>query len=130
MFEELRHATGDALERVETDTRAALVGLMSDGTNRHRFLEDAGQVVAGGGAILVPWLPMPQEPVLKRVTVLNVYTEPSHRQRGLARRVMRFIINWCRDEGLACVQLHASDAGRPLYASLGFLATNEMRLAL
>ncbi len=86
--------------------------------------------MAGGGAILVPWLPMPQEPALRRVTVLNVYTEPSHRRRGLARRVMRFIIDWCRDEGFACVQLHASDAGRPLYISLGFLTTNEMRLAL
>lgn len=130
MFEEMRHASGDALERVESDTRAALIGLMSDGTYRHWFLEDAGQVVAGGGAVLVPWLPMPQEPALKRVTVLNVYTEPTHRQRGLARRVMHVIIDWCRDEGLACVQLHASDDGRPLYASLGFLATNEMRLAL
>lgn len=130
MFEEMRHASGDALERVETDTRAALVSLLSDGSYHHWFLEDAGQVVAGGGAILVPWLPMPQEPALKRVTVLNVYTEPAHRQRGHARHVMRFIIGWCRGEGLACVQLHSSDAGRPLYASLGFLATNEMRLAL
>lgn len=130
MFAELGHASGDGLARVESDTRAALAGLMADGTYRHWFLEDSGQVVAGGGAILVPWLPMPQEPALRRVTVLNVYTEPSHRQRGLARRVMQFIIDWCRDEGLACVQLHASPAGRPLYVSLGFLATNEMRLAL
>jgi GNAT superfamily N-acetyltransferase len=73
---------------------------------------------------------MPQEPALRRVTVLNVYTEPTHRRRGLARRVMRVIIDWCHAEGLASIQLHASDDGRPLYASLGFLATNEMRLAL
>jgi hypothetical protein len=30
--------------------------------------------------------------------------------------------------GLASLVLHASDAGRPLYERLGFVATNEMRL--
>mgnify|MGYP003548309000 CR=1 FL=1 len=36
----------------------------------------------------------------------------------------------CRESGVTAVSLHASDAGRPLYESLGFVATNEMRLSL
>ena len=130
MFDEMGLAAGAALERVERDTRVALAHAMIEGYYRHWFAEDAGQVVAGAGVILARWLPMPQEPALMRATVLNVYTEPSHRRRGIARRLMRTVIDWCRGEGLAIVQLHASEDGRPLYESLGFRPTNEMRLEL
>ena len=40
------------------------------------------------------------------------------------------MIDWCRKEGFSAVSLHACDAGRPLYASLGFQPTNEMTLRL
>jgi hypothetical protein len=41
---------------------------------------------------------------------------------------MTVLMDWCRAQGLKTVVLHASDAGRPLYASLGFRQTNEMRI--
>jgi GNAT superfamily N-acetyltransferase len=66
----------------------------------------------------------------RRAWVLNVYTEPDFRRRGLARRVMETIAAWCAAQGLSRVFLHASDAGRPLYESLGFEPTNEMKLGL
>jgi GNAT superfamily N-acetyltransferase len=60
--------------------------------------------------------------------VLNVYCEPPHRRRGLARALMDAILDWCRERSISRVSLHASDEGRPLYEGLGFTATNEMRL--
>jgi hypothetical protein len=39
-------------------------------------------------------------------------------------------IESCRERGLSAVLLHASDAGRPLYESMGFTPTSEMRLVL
>jgi len=59
-----------------------------------------------------------------------MYTEPEHRRRGLARRLMEAMIGWCREEGYASLFLHASDEGRALYAALGFSPTNEMRRRL
>jgi hypothetical protein len=38
------------------------------------------------------------------------------------------IVAWGRESGLGSLYLHASDEGRPLYRSLGFVPTNEMRL--
>ena len=49
-----------------------------------------------------------------------------HRQRGLARRLMQTMLDWCKQHQIANVVLHASDEGRPLYQSLGFVSTNEM----
>jgi hypothetical protein len=39
---------------------------------------------------------------------------------------MEAIHAWCRAEDITSVRLHASDDGRPLYESLGYVATNEM----
>jgi hypothetical protein len=41
---------------------------------------------------------------------------------------MLVAMEWCEREGVGAVILHASPEGRALYESLGFEATNEMRL--
>jgi len=66
----------------------------------------------------------------REALVINVYTEPESRKLGLARRLMEALIDWSREAGIERIALHASPYGRPLYDSLGFIATNEMRLML
>lgn len=91
---------------------------------------DDGRVVAGGGLIVHEWMAGPTTPDPRRAYIANVYTEPDHRRNGIARRIMEAIVDWCRAEGFRSVSLHASPFGRPLYESLGFEPTNEMRLHL
>jgi GNAT superfamily N-acetyltransferase len=62
--------------------------------------------------------------------VVNVYTEREWRRRGLGEMVMRAIIDWSKEHGVASLALHASDMGRPLYERLGFEPTNEMSYAI
>jgi GNAT superfamily N-acetyltransferase len=81
-----------------------------------------GKVVAGSGVMLHDRLGR------RRAYICNVYTEPEYRRQGLARQLVETAIAWCCAEGFTSIDLHASDAGRPLYASLGFEPTNEMRL--
>lgn len=89
-----------------------------------------GRVVSGGGIVISPWPSNPRDPYPRRVMILNMFTEPTFRRRGLARMLMQTMIAWCREQGYKTVALHASDEGRPLYESLGFQPTNEMRLHL
>jgi GNAT superfamily N-acetyltransferase len=70
----------------------------------------------------------PRNPDSRRAYIANIYTKPDYRSRGIARRIMNTILDWCRAEGVEGVALHASPFGRPLYESLGFEPTNEMRL--
>jgi GNAT superfamily N-acetyltransferase len=60
--------------------------------------------------------------------ILNVYTEPEFRRRGIARQIVVTILDWAQQRGLRTINLHASNEGRSLYEKLGFEATNEMRL--
>ncbi len=61
-------------------------------------------------------------------TIVNVFTEPEWRRRGVAALLLQRIIAWSREERLDRLVLHASSAGRALYEKMGFVATNEMRL--
>lgn len=93
-------------------------------------LSPQGQPVAGTGLWLMDWPPHMIGPGAPRANILNVWVEPEWRRRGLARRLIGIALDACRARGIRAVVLHASAEGRPLYESLGFAATNEMRLML
>lgn len=93
--------------------------------------EFEGEVIAGGGAWLRPLLPRPGTLYASiEAYVLNVYVEAEHRRGGVARTLMKTIIDWSREQKVARVVLHASREGRPLYEELGFELSNEYRLKL
>jgi len=100
--------------------------------NFNSFLAEteSGQVVSGGAVYIVPWPGNPTDRLQKRVFILNVFTEPEFRRRGIARAVVGAMVDWCRAQGFHAVRLLASDTGRPLYQSIGFFPTNEMKLEL
>jgi GNAT superfamily N-acetyltransferase len=89
-------------------------------------------IVAGAGVQRRTVLPRPDERdpahlVNEEALIVNVYTDPAWRRRGIAELLMRHILAWTHAEGITRVVLHASAAGRPMYERLGFVATNEMR---
>ena len=63
----------------------------------------------------------------RQAIVVNVYTEPEFRRRGVARRLMTTVLEWARSVRLDSLVLHAAPDGKPLYEALGFAQTNEMR---
>ena len=84
-----------------------------------------GEVAAGGGLIVIPWPPGPMTMDPRCGFIFNVYTHPLHRKRGLARRLMDAMHDWCRGEGIDRVVLNASVFGKPLYEAMGYVTTNE-----
>jgi GNAT superfamily N-acetyltransferase len=89
-----------------------------------------GRALAGAGLWLREICSGPRNLSGRVGYVMNVYTALEYRRRGLARRLMEAVVDWCRRNNYPTVLLHASDAGRPLYELLGFQPTNEMRLVL
>ncbi len=97
-------------------------------------LAGSGEVIAGAGLQLSAVLPHPDagrgEIILGlQGVVLNVYTEPAWRRRGLAALLMRYVLDWAKANGVKSLVLHASRDARLLYEKLGFVSTNEMRYA-
>jgi GNAT superfamily N-acetyltransferase len=92
-------------------------------------------IIAGAGVQLRRVLPHPVAEAGGEITIcdgrqgiiLNVFTEPEWRRRGIAALLMKTIIEWSREQRLDGLVLHASDEARALYERLGFISTNEMR---
>jgi GNAT superfamily N-acetyltransferase len=103
---------------------------LRDGRYLGWMVEQAGQVVAGGGMYLMDFPPHFRDPQPLRAYLLNFYVGPEARGRGVARGLLKTAIDEARRRGIRVVSLHASEAGRPLYERNGFAASNEMMLNL
>jgi GNAT superfamily N-acetyltransferase len=130
MCEDMNYTDADALSRMVTVTADYLTKAIPEGSFRSWLACDNGRVVAGGAVVISSWPAHAYDLECRRATILNVYTEPEYRRRGIARQIMETMVAWCKQEGFARVSLHASEYGRPLYESLGFEDSNEMRLNL
>ena len=84
-----------------------------------------GDVVAGGGLLIIPWPPGPMTMDPRCGFIFNVYTLPAHRQQGLARRLMEAMHDHCRAEGIERVVLNASVFGKPLYDAMGYVVSDQ-----
>jgi GNAT superfamily N-acetyltransferase len=131
MYEDVGERDGAALSAMAASTETYLRQAIPEGSFRAWLAETRDARVVGGGAVqIVPWPTRPGYARPRRAWILNVYTYPEYRRRGVARQVVQTILGWCGQEGFAFVNLHATEAGRPLYQSLGFKDSNEMKLLL
>ena len=92
---------------------------------------DPAQIVSGGGMQLRYNLPSLDDqgrlrPPGPQGLIVNVFTEPDWRKRGLANIVMQTIIGWSQANNVQSLVLHASVMGRSIYEKMGFVASNEM----
>jgi GNAT superfamily N-acetyltransferase len=131
MFRDMEEVDEQGAVVIANASVAQLVTLIEAREYFGFLAEYEGQVVGGGGVWLRPLLPQPgTRRACMEAYVLNVFTEPNHRRVGVARALMEAIIEWGQSQGVVRIVLHASKDGRPLYESLGFEASNEMRLKL
>jgi len=131
MFEEMGFRDTAVLDRVDDLSREYFSEALRLGRYRGWLAEESnGQIVGGGGIVIADWPGYPGENHAERAWILNMFTEAGARRRGVAKRLLEVMIEWCRKRGFSALSLHASAAGRPLYETVGFQQTNEMMLKL
>jgi GNAT superfamily N-acetyltransferase len=137
MFQDMGDVSGDAFEILRAKARTRLEHWIDKG-NYIGWLatpaDQTGMIVAGAGVQLQPILPRPRGISTigegRQGTIVNVFTEPQWRRRGVAGLLIQEIISWSKNERLDRLILHASDEGRSIYEKLGFVASNEMRFVI
>jgi GNAT superfamily N-acetyltransferase len=130
MFRDMGFTDEHVLAEVRATSRAYFEAALPSGGYVAWLAEAGGEVVSGAGILVASWPGGPWDGQSRRAWILNVYTAPAWRRRGLAKRMMATVLAWCRAERFRIVSLHASKEGRVLYTAMGFKPTNEMRLSL
>jgi GNAT superfamily N-acetyltransferase len=87
------------LEAIVRSSRPPMQRYLADGSYRGWFaIAQDGRVAAGVGLMITPLLSGPLSPEqINRAYLLNVYTYPEFRKRGLARSLTKRAIEWRRD---------------------------------
>ena len=111
--------------------RAWLAPRLADGRYFGWVVEEDGAAIAGVGMMVIDWPPHPSHMTQDfRGYILNMYVEPAHRRRGLAKELMRLAEDEGARRGISYLVLHATTQGKPLYEQMDWKATTEMSLSL
>ena len=119
----LKEDYGELPQDTLTDIADRLPAYFRAHLNRDLFAfvcRDAGEIAGCCLLYVSEKPPNPAFPHGKEGTVLNVYTKPPFRKRGIAGNLMKRLLAEAKALGLDRVELKATDAGYPLYRSLGF----------
>lgn len=118
-------------EVLEDATRRYVARMLESGGLRFWFAEDDGEVVGCCALIFFDRPPSFGNPTGLTAYLLNVYTVPQRRRRGIASMLIEESLRHARSAGAGRVSLHTSSAGRTVYEKLGFKRRdNEMDLSL
>ena len=81
---------------------------------------DGDTIVATGGICFYSIPPNFANPSGDRAYILNVYTLPAYRGRGISKQIFGKLMQEAEQRGIEQVSLHASQDGEPLYRQFGF----------
>ena len=89
---------------------------------------DRDGLAASAAATISTRLSGPNNLAGRAAYVQWVATDPKARSRGYGRAVMTALVQWCEDERVVYVELHATEVGEPLYRDLGFTDAGPVAL--
>ena len=101
---------------------------LADGRYVGLFLEEDEKLLAACGIFFMDFPPHHLDPNPVRAYLLNFYTAPEARGRGLATQLLQHAVDECHKANVRVITLHASKFGKPIYEKSGFTQNNEMIL--
>ncbi len=125
-FEDIGEVTREQLAPFREATYRYLSHALPQGKFLAWVAEEEGQIVATSGLVLFERAPTPTNLAGIEGYILNMYTLPAWRGRGIARRLMQEIISYAQSLNVQQFWLHATAQGRPLYEKIGFVALNDV----
>ncbi|MCB6609103.1 GNAT family N-acetyltransferase [[Clostridium] symbiosum] len=94
------------------------------------YLVYDGETFAGSGGIsFFRVMPTFHNPDGRKAYIMNMYTAPEYRRKGIGRQTLGLLVAAAREKGITAISLEATDMGRPLYEKFGFIGMeHEMEL--
>ncbi len=134
-IEVLRAANGldDSIDmtRVERESRAYYENALSNGSHTAYLVFDGDVFIGAGGISYYTVMPTFHNPTGRKAYIMNMYTRPDYRRKGIATKTLDLLIQDAKKRGVTVISLEATDMGRKLYERYGFVSmTSEMELPI
>ena len=94
---------------------------MADGTFVSWLAVDGDRIIGTSGMSFVEKPPYFSCPSGKIGLLSSMFTDPAYRRRGIAKELLRRVVEEARAYGCGSVQITASDMGVLLYTDFGFV---------
>jgi ribosomal protein S18 acetylase RimI-like enzyme len=86
-------------------------------------------IIATSGLVFHHHPPSNRNPSGREGYIMNMYTIPAFRRRGIASRLLQMLIDHARQNDCGKISMHALPNGRSIYVKSGFVPIeSEMRL--
>ena len=114
---------------VEQETCAYYKRALETGEHIAYLVYDNGTFIGAGGVSFYQVMPTYHNPSGKKAYIMNMYTAPEYRRRGIAFHTLDLLVKAAKEQGVSQIALEATDMGRPLYEKYGFVKMeDEMEL--
>ena len=116
---------------VEAESRTYYKKALADGSHTAILVFDGDKFAGAGGVSYYSVMPTYHNPSGRNVYIMNMYTKPEYRRRGIAFKTLDLLVSDAKNKGIAAISLEATNMGRPLYEKYGFVKMeDEMELPL
>ena len=106
---------------VEIESRKYYQKALAEGTHFAILVMDKGVFIGAGGVSFYTVMPTYHNPSGKKAYIMNMYTNPNYRRRGIAYKTLDMLVHESKQRGVHHITLEATDEGRPLYEKYGFV---------
>ena len=114
---------------VEQETCAYYKRALETGEHIAYLVYDNGSFIGAGGVSFYQVMTTYHNPSGKKAYIMNMYTAPEYRRRGIAFHTLDLLVKAAKEQGVSQIALEATDMGRPLYEKYGFVKMeDEMEL--
>ena len=124
------HPDDDETETLREELQAYFSRAIASGEFIAWIAECRGQVVGTGGMVI--WQIPPRYGLVsgRLGYILNMYTVPEERKKGICTRLLNELIKEAKALGLTYLHLNASDDGASIYKRAGFVEPDQIELEL
>ena len=117
------------MSQVEKESYAYYQTALLDKTHIAVLVYDNDKCVGTGGVSFFQVMPTYHNPSGKKAYIMNMYTAPAYRRKGIAIHTLDLLVGKAKEMGISHISLEATDMGRGLYEKYGFVKMeHEMEL--
>ncbi len=110
---------------VEKQSRMYYEKALRDGTHTACLVFDRNRWVGAGGISYYQVMPTYRNPSGNKAYIMNMYTHPDYRRRGIASGILDLLIEDARSRQITFISLEATAMGHPLYEKYGFVPMDD-----